>query len=137
MKQKKRVIDREEALTLMEKAVIDRGEDWRYPAAMMSGVCMYFADAEVDAEVTHTYGIASNGPACLVGLALSYVGLTKEIVDYRNDQGVITLRALAVESDDLDWELSSGAISVFSAAQYLQDQGARWGDALDSARGAS
>lgn len=131
---KKRVIDREEALTLMEKAVIERGENWVYPKAVLSGTCAYFMPSWASAETVEASGLRQDSPACLVGLALSYVGLTKEIIGNHNESGVDGVMVAVDDTDDIDWTLSEDAKIVFEAAQHLQDNEATWGDTLNAVR---
>ena len=130
MKKQKRVIDQEEALALMEKAVLERGEKWCYPHLLV-GECAYFMDDEETFDsVFVNYGLKPNGPSCLVGLALSYVGLTKEIISYHNTEGVTSINDAIEGNDDIDWVLGADAIKVFYKAQEYQDDGAKWGDVL-------
>lgn len=131
---KKRMIDRDEAISLMEKAVIERGEDWRYPRETMGMKCVYFMPSHVEDELVERTGLQKGGPACLVGMALSFVGLTEEIVGYSNDESVLCVSNCAAESDEVDWVLSGGAITVFNAAQKVQDRGGEWGAALKVAK---
>lgn len=103
-------VDVPEAIALLERAVKERGEDYVYPDAERSayGECQYFI---------------GRAPGCLIGLVMTYVGADAE--DANEGEGV--------SSQNWPVNLTPGAISVFSLAQEVQDQGGTWGQAFAEA----
>lgn len=172
----KRAIGREEALHLLEKSVIDRGQDWIYPdhIANESLLCQYFIppnyiQQQIDEarevlrfrrfQKENTYtdeqiedlalaageavrkeleesGLQQNGPACLVGQALSYVGLNYDMaeVEALNEAAVeslaISVNNNSILSNTLDWWMTVAALDVMRVAQVCNDRHVPWGVAL-------
>jgi hypothetical protein len=105
------MITARDALRLIERAVEERGRDFRY-----SDYEGDWADPDVC-----SYRQPDGTPACIVGLALSYVGLLDKLIE---DDTIVGQQASFY--DEIDPE----AIGVLSAAQMSQDSGEPWGEAL-------
>ena len=173
----KRQIDRQEALHLLEKSVIDRGHNWIYPEQIGEDklLCEYFIPPNyIQKQIDETrsnlrfwreqrqnkytdeqiedlaqavgeavradleqHGLQQNGPACLVGQALSYVGLNYDLaqVEHLNDGSVDSLanslNQNSVVSETLDWSLDGSALDVLRIAQFCNDRHVPWGAALE------
>lgn len=147
-------ITKKRAITLMERAVVERGEDWVFPTDVAPMGCFYVLTDEtwndclsnlaVDEDENdlprHLNGIQSGSPACLVGLALSFEDFIEVIPVH--DKIMRTLSRFNYDSvshvaKHLEEEgiiLTPKAVEVFEAAQQAQDAGDRWGLALEAAK---
>jgi hypothetical protein len=107
----------QQALELLEQAVATRGPDYRYPlrpaASGQSDACRYVWDGE---------------PDCLVAVALSLAGWS--VAELREIEAFGQIGNLPHPDARISWQ----AIEVLRCAQYAQDEGTSWGDALRSAR---
>jgi hypothetical protein len=109
----------DETLALLDKAVDERGLDYKYPDAGKKntewrdkyGQCLYRNQS-------------TGEPACIVGLALSYVDLTHLLEEGTSVTG---LEAKFKEYFDCD------AIDALRIAQSNQDLNNRWGDSVAQA----
>jgi hypothetical protein len=108
-----RRLEYEEALSLLERAVKERGEDYVYHRAY--GACWYFLHGQ---------------PSCGVGLVLSWLGVKPE--QAREKAGATITLADLRNKRILD--ASPSATALLLRFQYWQDQGRPWGTALASAR---
>lgn len=105
------VIDREMAMSLLWRAVAEKGENRRSP-------CQYvFEDVDVPLS-----------PACIVGHVLAYVGVPLETLRARNHTGIFAM------CSTLPVRITDDARLVLAEAQHQQDAGASWGDAVRVAR---
>jgi hypothetical protein len=104
-------INYEEARALLEKAIADKGEDWVYPD--WTSNCVYF--------------YADGTPACIIGHALSYAGVTLQELGSGNE---IDVDALA---RSYGWvAMDEDAIKLFEVVQEEQDRGKPWGEAYQA-----
>jgi len=109
------MIEIPEMLTLIEIAVSERGENFRYAD---------YEDGQLDAtscEYRHPY---TGDPLCIAGVALNEAGLL-----YALQEGDIV-----THQSRLVGKVSREALDVLWAAQTAQDDGEPWGIALDYAR---
>jgi hypothetical protein len=134
-----RTITRDDALTQLRNAVEDRGADYVYPGTDpdSGGVtCRYFADYEVPTGEFGQDGDNPHPPACIVGHALSQLGVTYEDVTAvktaRNLTNTASARALLPALPGLD--VTPEALEAFADAQDAQDCGLTWGDAITAAQ---
>ena len=134
-----KVIDRDEAIALLERAVNEKGADYVYPDKIN---CLY-ADG--------------NRPGCIVGHALSYVGVSVDqlarldhaetylfpVEDGDEDEvyapsgnGIddITDPETPVLKEVTGIKLTEDAVKVWKHAQVTQDSLKSWGEALDNAK---
>ena len=140
-------IDWSDALTLIEKAVEERGTEWVYPD---TGECRYMYDpynyeAEFDdslenpTKLVEAFGEVKQ-PACLVGLALfSFDPRFEGPLWANNDNSVDGWMGIDADytvrlDDDDEVVVTQEAIKVLQAAQSAQDTGSSWGIALERAR---
>lgn len=114
-------IDGARALELLEAAVAERGADYVYPHEL----CEYTLDHQ---------------PACIVGVALAKAGVDPELLV---SNGVGSIRELSLGdrwaqrfSPPLTFTITEDAVSVWAAAQEVQDSHGTWGQALEAARAA-
>lgn len=119
-----RTIDTTEALTLLNRAVEEKGKDFIYEDQTGSlSQCAYFHGDE---------------PGCIVGHVMSYVGVKPEHLVHQEEN---FNRGATIDSPDLakalaenaDIEFTDDAKWALLQAQCDQDRGAIWGDALASA----
>lgn len=121
------LIDVNETLELLERAVAERGEDFLYPTKHVDDGAWRGNGTSNSHSTACRYARADNrAPACIVGQVLAYRGLLdleriREGVDAR-EQVVIMER------------FTPTAIDILAEAQGLQDTGATWGEALGGAR---
>lgn len=104
-------INRKLALELLDRAVKEKGEEYIVPH------CVYFAD--------------QGSPACIVGHALSYVGVESDnFLGSMGNHEIIT----DLSADFLGVELTPKAYKVFARAQEIQDgrekENPSWGNAV-------
>ena len=138
------MITAEQAVELLERAVRERGTMWVDPVYAVehradfdmdsetSMGCIYFKPPKSDVPKPYRAALwhfGVNDPVCLIGLALSYVGLTADAVKGHQKEVVGMLY-----QDGLLPEMDKDALIIFSEAQHVQDGGAPWGVALDRAR---
>ncbi len=114
------------ARKLIDQAIAEKGEQYTPPAT-----CVYFVGEE---------------PACIVGVALSKVGLTAEGVDSlgllsAGDRGETTapntasVWMLAPHLKDLGFTFTLPALNYLEGAQKAQDSfGTTWGQARERAK---
>lgn len=123
------LFDVPEVLVALEAAVAERGADYVYDyGSTPSGNCVY---------------VGSDGtPSCIVGVALSKLGVSVETLKAEGQTGAAGGRtpfnAIAIGSrSDLAALLTPAAVNVLAAAQFRQDSGESWGEALNAARRAA
>ncbi|MFJ8818180.1 hypothetical protein [Amycolatopsis thermoflava] len=115
------VIDVDRALQLLREVVAERGADTVYQPVRLGA-------SRPDRAPLPNCVYAHNGaPSCLVGHALHRAGVPVE-----------DLAKMTGQIDELSWwpeslDVGSDAVEVFLAAQYAQDEGSPWGDALAAA----
>lgn len=111
-----RFIDKREALSLLQRVVLDVGVDH---ALHRRAPARYFAP--------------SGRPLCIVGFALNKVGIEREdVLPYGNFvrcDGVTFAKVLAAAGV----ALTQDAARALRAAQEASDEGAPWGEALEDA----
>lgn len=138
-----RTITRDDALTLIRTAVEDRGADYTYPdTAEFEGAdvtCRYFADEGTEADEFGQTAENPHPPACIVGHALSQLGVTYEDMQAvyvpNGNPNTASARTLLRRLPGLD--VTPEAEEVFAEAQDMQDGGRTWGDALARAETAN
>lgn len=107
-------IDKKKALSLLRQAVKRKGSDYVH-----SGMCVYFN--------------LSTGNRCMVGEAFSIAGVSDD--DLGHLYGAVTaLRTPYGAPAEGIVYLTSGAVEAFRLAQYEQDTGHTWGEALSRAK---
>jgi len=133
-KTKMRTIDKQEAITLLERAVAERGADWVYPRYAK---CCYTVsgDSRIGRELG--YAVGETGPACMVGLALSYAipseldaAVDEDAFVSVNGNGVQVL-AKALRKQGV--RVTKDALELMNAVQDRQDGRKPWGQALQQA----
>jgi hypothetical protein len=140
-----RVINGQEMLDLLEKAVAERGDSYVYPD---TNSCMYLYDPEaipvedrVDDDGKPDQMFEAFGdqvqPACAVGLALSYKDWA--LLNWISDRGLNTdsfweVAARANDRPQLGVRFTQLAADVADAMQGAQDSGLPWGEALIKAK---
>lgn len=105
----KKIIERKEALELLERAVAEKGADYTVDQ------CQYF---ENDSSV----------PVCIVGHVLCYLGVPTEEFNYRN---TTKFSLVAPHLDSV--QFTDEAVYALNKAQIAQDHGKTWGEALEVA----
>jgi len=113
------MIEIPEMLTLIEIAVSERGENFRYADYLN------FADGEtIDVANCEYRDPLTGAPLCIPGVALNEAGLL-----YALQEGDIV-----THQPRLVGKVSKEALDVLWAAQASQDDGEPWGVALENAR---
>lgn len=111
-----RLIDRRDALALLQSAVHDVGVDH---ALHHRAPARYFTRA--------------GRPLCIVGFALTKLGIEHEALmpfgNFVRCDGVTFAKALA----GAGVAMTEDAVRAFRAAQEASDEGAPWGEALEDA----
>lgn len=138
-------ITMKKALALMEQAVEERGREWTFPINAVPMGCFYVVTDEVWEDASERCeetarepesalnGMGKGSPACLVGLALSYLhDVTVDRVMRENNYDNIGALSSWLESSGV--ELTDKARAVFESAQDAQDGGDSWGHALEAAK---
>ena len=113
-----RVIDRDEAISLLEKQVEKKGADHK-------SRCVYFNGA--------------GEPVCIIGHVLVDLGFTQEELWACNGTTFYSIVTGAIEEympNPLEGrlEFTDGAAEVLTKAQNIQDEGRTWGEALEAVR---
>lgn len=109
----------DETLALLDKAVDERGLDYKYPDA-----------GKKNTEWRDEYGQClyrnqnTGEPACIVGLALSYVGLTHLLEEGASVTGLSAMLEAYFDRDSID---------ALKIAQSNQDLNTCWGDSVAQA----
>ncbi len=100
-----KIIDGPEALSLLKRAVAEKGAEYVYP------------DAERDVDSRQCNYFVGGKPSCIVGYAMSYVGIGQEDLTkpFFNAADVNTFIGQEVF-------FTENATRVFSAAQTIQDR---------------
>lgn len=112
-------VDYDTALTLLEKAVADMGGEYVYPKSGTD-----------DPQVDCAYFDAMTGqPDCILGHALSYLGIGFSDVENFNEG-----HAISVLVNNGVVNLDDKAERLWQTAQSVQDKGATWESALAQAR---
>lgn len=135
-----RTITRDDALSLLRNAVEDRGADYVYPGTAETlgadVTCRYFADEGVGADDFGQTAENPNPPACIVGHALSQLGVTyADVMATRvvhGETNTASARLLLRALPGLD--VTPEAEQLFVSAQDSQDGGYTWGDAVKYAQ---
>jgi hypothetical protein len=144
-------IGREQAVALLERAVAEKGADYKYtpvPHPTRGSQCQYQFDG---------------APSCIVGHALTYVGVPVEALvkldtaegwwndEFENNNPVEDEddedRGWYVEATDIESLTDSGALTaatnvvltreaerIFLQAQTKQDNNTPWGEAVEAAK---
>lgn len=148
-----RIIDKNEALDLLEKAVESRGGDYVYPA---QDLAVYFNGkrtlrkyltpeqlraVDIDPENPKDRRgscvyFDGDQPLCIVGQVFSQVGIgVGDIERSAGDQyGVVTALLRYGSKKLAGIEFTEDATTVLSEAQRIQDGGNTWGQALIKAK---
>lgn len=111
-----KLLTKTETLALLNRAVAEKGKDYRYPKG--------FAPFSIG-ETLCLYRRADNGqPACIVGHVLSYLDVLDEAVEMRGaaDMGV-TQRLF-----------DRASLNLLDYVQQHQDEGMTWGEAVERSR---
>jgi len=132
-------IDYDTALNLLEKAVADKGEDYRYTIQGCFSHSVY-KDRDLWEQLTHLYPeridreckyfeqefeeYGMQEPACIVGHAFSYIGITYEDVEDANVDGIHLMKSIP---------MTESARNLWLEAQKFQDEGFPWGEAIKRA----
>lgn len=122
------VIDEVKATELLKAAVEDRGPEFVYrdEKGEVGGCCKYW----------HT---STNSPGCIVGLALSDVGVVPDslIRIDNHDGGELSAESLPTHrlstAANETVKVTEDAARRFQRAQDMQDAGAPWGSAVEHA----
>lgn len=120
------VIDRHQAIELLERAVEENGPDYVYD----SGPGCDYVRTDWDANDNPIYA-----PSCIVGHAFYYLGVPIEqivVLDHQAHGGIAHVAHNLPEL--LGVELTREAEDVFATAQDKQDNGIPWGEAVESAK---
>lgn len=136
-----RVIKAEEMLSLLERARDERGSDFVYPPHRTDGpACLYVRDDARFPGRTWADSISDHGPACIVGLALSYIDdgrlvpvLEEWQFDCKSNDGNSSVRNINDALSGAGVRLTARAGEVALGAQLKQDGGAPWGLAVAEA----
>lgn len=110
-------IDRNKAIELLNNAVAEKGEDYRYMQDATGG-CQYVRDG---------------APSCIVGHALHEAGVDLDLLAAydRREGGMLIGRV--IREGIHGYEFTEGAIRLLRFAQGKQDDGVLWGTAVNSA----
>lgn len=132
-----RTITRDDALTMLRRAVDDRGETYVYPGAAEPGAagCRYFSDETTEGK----FGATADNPhppACIVGHVLDQIGVTYDDLEDVTDERLVTPNTwgatnLLKRLDGLTVEPQ--AMRLLMDVQDYQDSGIAWGDAVQRA----
>ena len=116
-----RIETKEEAISWLEKAVAERGGDFVSQSRPVGG------PAE---EIRGPYCVYvwENKPDCMIGVALHLAGWRIAELEARNDLDILDLTKFFQD------RLSEEAARIFNVAQYSQDTGRAWGQALEDAK---
>lgn len=113
------MIEIPEMLTLIEIAVSERGENFRYED---------YAEDDLDVEIEPNACLyrhpVTGKPLCIAGVVLAEAGL----IDLVREGDIVAGQSHLVG------KVSSYALDVLNAAQAAQDSGETWGAALTQAR---
>jgi len=114
----------DEAVSLLERAVAEKGADYVYPRAHRLAGCVYFEEE-------------TKAPSCIVGHVLAYKGVDPEpFIEDVNLNGD-TVDSLLSDDEDPGFVNTDGRTkSLLSWVQHIQDNGKPWGDAVYRARNA-
>jgi len=138
-------VDKAKAIELLEKVVADKGADYKDPNSVDD-----FASCEYVNEDTHQ-------PLCIIGHVLvNELGIpagilttageigeliqlpvSREDGEWTGEPGVIEYEDLGGKSRYEEVEFTPEAVVVFTEAQWVQDNGDTWGQALDAAKSPS
>lgn len=123
------IITQAQAIEALEQAVEAEGQDFIYEHILTE-----LRGREIQVCRYEDQGVAS----CGVGLALSYLGVTPEILksldrDTKDDTSIDSLETLGLLSD-AGFILEPGAVAVFSKFQRSQDLHNSWGYSLNKAK---
>jgi len=121
------IIDRDRAVELLEKVVEAKGRDYIYESPLN----------EHGQQIGCVYFGPNNCPACVVGHVFAELQVKPGDVHAMGEDGTADGpgNSLGVEGIVIDnVEMTSAAREVFQMAQERQDEGNRWGDALDAAK---
>jgi hypothetical protein len=114
-------IDKARALELLREVVAEAGEDFTYvpDAHRLNTTCTY---------------VKNNCPDCMIGRALAKAGATIEQLATLDDLNEDRDNSIDTVGPRADWlQLTDEALKVFTDAQWNQDLGKTWGDALRAA----
>ena len=111
------VITFEEMKTALRRAVKERGEDFVYPVGKPAWMTLNSLGTPVC-----RYALDDGSPACIVGLALSYLcPLDKPVPNNHT-----------IPNAYPSVSFSEGALTLAADVQYAQDRGVPWGFAVES-----
>ena len=115
----------------LDACVAERGEDYVYPeAGKVDGICQYWWEGPSDEDEDGKS--LPEGPGCIVGLALSKLGVSDQFIQdltLMNAQNALNLLAKRGS-----WQIEEGAAGLFRYAQIKQDAGWSWGYAAEQAK---
>lgn len=109
----------DEAISLLQRAIEEKGADYIYPLA-----------ATVEARRLGQVGKCKNylddgTPSCIVGHVFHYMGIHPEMYGQTDDAWAVAF--------DLGFELDERTLTLLRRVQYSQDDGAPWGEAVSNA----
>lgn len=117
-------LDLDAATALLQRAVEDRGEHFQYlPKQSQYGLfsaCRYFHGEQ-------------GAPGCIVGLAMSYLGLSNKSLATMDTCGGIGGATQRAHLHSIGVTMSEQAVALFRGAQRRQDAGMSWGRVLQEA----
>jgi hypothetical protein len=125
-------LDETTVLDLLDKAVAERGEEYRYVQPLIDVEIMSFDiygnfQADMQQIPRCVYVDKSTGerqPSCLVGMALYLAGVPLEQLDVRGD---ITSTNLLKQLSEAGVVTATNSVyEIFRRAQGRQDQGESW-----------
>lgn len=125
------LINREDAVKLLERVVAERGADFVYEYPRM---------AEYPGSVVQCFYEHEGAPSCGIGLALSHIGVTPEQLRELDNLGyphgesaIDELSVIGHLRDKFDIVLDSDAVDVLKEFQVAQDLKSPYATALQMA----
>ena len=117
------------AIKLLNEAVKERGKDYEYPVEW----CVNFWDDSMEVD---EYIQKEGDPACLIGLVLSKLGVTKDDLEWchSNDDDVESLfSGSCMRLPHQKIHITTKALKTLAIAQKYQDVRKPWGKAVKKA----
>ena len=121
----------DEAMRVLDVCVAERGAGYIYPdTAKRMGTCDYWWDKdEYPADCDGSS--LPEGPGCIVGLALSKLGVSDEFLQ---GLGGINAKTALSQLAGSGWRIAPDVIGLFRYAQVKQDVGEPWAYAVERAK---
>lgn len=125
MSAENRTITFDEALQALDACVAERGEDYLYPEeGKIDKICQYWWGPDRAESLPE-------GPACIVGLALSKLGASDEFI---RDLALINAQTVLSQlAAGKRWLIDPDVVGLMRAVQIQQDTGKPWGYAVRQA----